>query len=63
MELISTRRMVENGVVYRKGDVILHEFIPHDRLVFLLAREFVLPVGGWDALDEPLFTDVMEKRD
>ena len=56
-------RMVESAIVYRKGDIIIDGTIPHKRLVFLLAKEHLYPVGGWQALPEPLFTDVMLKRD
>ena len=63
MELVSTRRLVENAIVYNRGDVVRDELVSYDRLVFLLAKEFILPVGGFEALDEPLFTDVMEMRD
>ena len=56
-------RMVEGGIVYFKGDKIIADTILYKRLVFLLAKEHLYPVGGWQALPEPLFTDVMLKRD
>ena len=63
VEIQSCQRLVEGGVVYAKGDTVLRELVAYDRLVFLLAKGTVSPVGGLEGLEEPLFTDVMEIRD
>ena len=56
-------RLVEGGVVFLRGDSIIEGLIPYDRLVFLLAKEWIIPSRGYDDLPEPYFTDVMEVRD
>ena len=61
--LVAQVRIVEDGKVHLVGDYMDPDIMEYDRLVFILAKEFIMPVGGWDQLPEPLFTDVMEKRD
>lgn len=56
-------KLAEGGRVHLPQDEFEPDICEYDRLVFILAKEWVLPVGGWMELPEPLFTDVMEKRD
>jgi len=60
--LISQVRLVEAGVIHKIGDEFEPDIVEYDRLVFVLAKEWVLPVGGWQELPEPLFSDVDELR-
>ena len=61
--LIAQLKLAEAGGIYKPGDVFNPEPLSHDRLVFVIAKEWVGVVGGLQELPEPLFTDVMEKRD
>ena len=56
-------RLVEGAVLFRRGDRIPDKLIAYDRIVFLLAKEWIRPAGGYQELPEPYFTDVMETRD
>jgi hypothetical protein len=60
--IVMQGRLVE-GQVYTQGQVFDNKSVEHDRLVFLLAKEWLYPVGGWEALPDDLFLDVMEIRD
>ena len=61
--LKATRRLAMGGTVFLDNDIVIPDIIEYEILVLYLAKEWVLPVGGWQELPEPLFTDVMEKRD
>lgn len=61
--LKATRRLVMSGVVFMNNDVVQEDIVEYDTMVMALAKGWVLPVGGWQELPEPMFTDVMEKRD
>ena len=59
---VMSYRLVEAGVMYPKGSIFPDNATSYDRLVFLLGKENLWPVGGWQELPEPLFTDVMARR-
>ena len=61
-DLIAQVRLVEAGIVHKVGDEFAADIVDYDRLVFVLAKEWVLPVGGWQELPEPLLSDVDELR-
>ena len=61
-DLIAQVRLVEAGIVHKVGDEFAPDIVDYDRLVFVLAKEWVLPVGGWQELPEPLLSDVDELR-
>ena len=48
--LITTQaRLVEGGAVFLRDAIFIQDIVPYDRLVFLLAKEWLYPVGGWQA--------------
>ena len=49
----ATRRIVEGGIVYNQGDRILDSLVSYDRLVFMLAR-------GWILSNQPLGEQMQE---
>ena len=59
----ATRRMVEGGQIYPEGSHSDLQALDYDRLVFVLARGFFVPLGGLDSLPEEFFLDVMEAID
>ena len=62
-EIQSRVRLVEAGKIYKPGDVFDVDSVSYDRLIYILNREYVWPVGGLQELPEPLFTDLMVTRD
>lgn len=63
-DLVLRVRLHENAVTFMPGDSFPHDHTSYERLVFLLAKEHIMPASAdWHDLPEPLFTDVMEKRD
>lgn len=60
---ISTVKLREAGVTYNIGDELAPDACDRDRLLFLLLKDFIYPVGGYEELPEDLFLDFMEKRD
>ena len=63
MIYIATRKLVLMGQIYDPGDEIEPDGLDHELEVIYLARQFMLPVGGEEALDDELYLEVMEARD
>ena len=61
-DLVMNIKLHEGGVTYVPGELFPPDVVEYDRLVFILAKEWATP-GDWQLLPEPLFTDVMVKRD
>ena len=55
-------KLVEGGQIYAPGDVSDFEDLSEDRLVFLLYREFLWPVAGYESLTGEFGDRVRELR-
>jgi len=60
--LKATRRLSIGGNAYMNNDTVPND-LPEEILTLYMAKDWILPVGGWDALPEELFLGVMEARD